>query len=60
MIEKIRTMYRNFITNEYRKIAQSDLVVGTKEVQVKKGKRRYTLFFVKDENLQTRFNLGRI
>jgi hypothetical protein len=60
MIKKIQQMYRNFIVNEYRKISQTEPIIGTKEIRVKKGKRRYTLFFVKDEQQQWKFNLGRI
>lgn len=47
------------IKSLYRQIAESDLQITTKEVQVKKGKRKYTLLVVKDKNLQTVFNLGR-
>ena len=50
---------KNLITELYRKIAKNDLQLDIKEVNVKKGKRRYTLLVVKDRNCKTVFNIGR-
>ena len=59
-MEKIKQFYRKTITNLYLKIARKDLLVEERQVNVKKGKRRYTLFISKEPNgLETVFNLGR-
>jgi hypothetical protein len=50
---------KDLITSLYKQIAERDLVITTKEVQVKKGNRKYTLLVAKDKNLATVFNLGR-
>jgi len=73
LIEKIRKYFdgyvidrfkylmpKQIITELYRQIATDDLKLITKEISVKKGKVRYTLLIVKDKNLQTRFNLGKL
>ena len=73
LIEKFRTLFdgyvlarfekllpKDIITRLYRVIVISDLNIQTREISVKKGKLRYTLLIVKDKNLKTKFNLGRI
>ena len=52
-------MPKELIRAMYRKIAEGELSITTKTVEVKKGKIRYTLLIAKDKNLQTVFNLGR-
>jgi hypothetical protein len=56
----IKKFYEKTITNLYLKIAKKELLVEDRQVNVKKGKRRYTLFISKEPNkLETVFNLGR-
>lgn len=55
----VEILPKALIKSLYRQIAERDLVITTKEVQVKKGNRKYTLLVVKDRNLTTVFNLGR-
>ena len=43
----------------YKRNATGDLLLTEKIINVKKGRRRYTLIVVKDRNLQTVFNIGR-
>ena len=50
---------KELIKSLYRSIAESDLQITTKIIDVKKGKVRYTLLIIKDKALKTRFNLGR-
>ena len=52
-------MPKELITKLYRIVGVWDLQITTKEVSVKKGKMRYTLFVAKDRDLKTVFNLGR-
>ena len=52
-------MPKEIITALYRKIAERDLQITTKIIEIKKGEIRYTLLIIKDKNLQTVFNLGR-
>jgi len=47
------------ITVLYKKVAKNDLVIDEREIRVKKGKIKYTLFIVKDKDCKTIFNLGR-
>ena len=47
------------IQDLYKRIATGDLVLTEKVINVKKGRRRYTLIIAKDRNLQTVFNIGR-
>ena len=47
------------ITQLYKTIAKNNLDITTQEVNVKKGKRRYTLLIAKDKECKTTFNLGR-
>ena len=54
-----RIMPKDIITKLYRMVAERDLLITTKEVAVKKGKVKYTLFIVQDKGLKTVFNLGR-
>ena len=50
----------DIITDMYKKIAMDNLKIAEKQVNVKKGDRRYyTLLIFKDSNLQTIFNIGR-
>lgn len=56
----IRIANRKMITEIFRSYNRMDtLGIATKEVRVKKGKRRYTLLIAKDGNNETVFNLGR-
>lgn len=54
-----RIMPKDIITALYRMVAEKELLITTKEIAVKKGKIKYTLFIVKDKGLKTVFNLGR-
>ena len=54
-----RIMPKDIITALYRMVVERDLLITTKEVAVKKGKVKYTLFIVQDKGLKTVFNLGR-
>jgi hypothetical protein len=56
--EKLVT-YRSTFINIYTDIAIFDLQIETKMVNVKKGKRKYTLFIAKDKENKTVFNIGR-
>jgi len=47
------------ITELYRMVVKRDLLIDIRQVNVKKGKRKYTLLIVKDRKLETVFNLGR-
>jgi transposase len=55
----VEILPKELIKSLYRQIAENELQITTKIVEVKKGKIRYTLMVVKDKNLQTVFNLGR-
>ncbi len=50
---------KQLVINLYRAIAQKELLIEEREINVKKGKRRYTLLILKDKNLETVYNLGR-
>jgi hypothetical protein len=50
---------KELIRSLYRRIAEDELQITTKEIEVKKGKIRYTLLVIKDKGLKTVFNLGR-
>ena len=50
---------KELVKSLYRSIAEKELQITTKIVDVKKGKIKYILMIVKDKNLQTIFNLGR-
>lgn len=52
-------MPKELISSLYKLIVKRDLEITTKEINVKKGRIRYTLLIVKDKNLKTIFNLGR-
>ena len=52
-------MPKELIRSLYRAIAESELRITTKVIEVKKGKVRYTLIVTQDKDLKTRFNLGR-
>ncbi len=54
-----KLMPKALITNLYQQIAKADLMLEEKIINVKKGRRRYTLLIMKDRNLQTKFWLGR-
>lgn len=50
---------RELIKSLYRSLAEDELQITTKIVDVKKGKIKYTFVIVKDHELKTIFNLGR-
>jgi hypothetical protein len=52
-------MPKALITSLYKKIAESELQISTREVHVKKGNIKYTLLIVKNRNLETVYHLGR-
>ena len=52
-------MPKELIRQLYKIVAEGDLQISVKEIEVKKGKIKYTLLIVKDKNLKTVFNLGR-
>lgn len=54
-----KLMPKEIIRSLYRIVAEGDLEITTKVVEVKKGKIRYTLVITKDKNLKTIFNIGR-
>ncbi len=72
LIEKIRKIFDPYVMKRfallapkaliqqlYKRQATADLELTERIINVKKGKRKYTLLILKDKNLQTRFNLGR-
>jgi hypothetical protein len=54
-----KLMPKEIITSLYRLVVERDLNITTKEINVKKGKRRYTLLVIKNKNLETVYNIGR-
>ena len=54
-----KMMPKDVIIDLYREIAAGDLQIETREVTVKKGRKRYTLFIAKDGDAKTIFDLGR-
>ena len=54
-----RLMPKNFIISLYKRLALGDIKVEERIINVKKGKRRYTLLILKDENFVTKYWLGR-
>jgi hypothetical protein len=60
VIKRFQAIFpKELVKSLYRNIAEDELLITTKIVEVKKGKIRYTLVIVKDKNLKTVFNLGR-
>ena len=55
----VQILPKELIKSLYKQIAEDELSITTKVVEVKKGKIRYDLLISKDRNLQTVFNLGR-
>lgn len=51
--------YSRDVTDMYRKLANEDLKLRTEIVQVKKGKKRYSLLIMVTPQGKLRFNLGR-
>jgi hypothetical protein len=72
LIEKIQEKIDRYVVKRFQALAPSSIVqalykrqaidqlqLTEKIINVKKGKRRYTLIVCKDRNLQTIFNIGR-
>jgi hypothetical protein len=52
-------MPKALITSLYRKIAESELQISTREIIVKKGNIKFTLLIIKNKDLETVYQLGR-
>lgn len=64
LFEKARSIYPEgwdmYVKQSYQlKRMQENFILNTKQINVKKGKRKYTLLVMETKDGQVKFNLGR-
>ena len=59
-MKRLRKLFEKWIRKQYQKIrCKEGFLITSKEVNVKKGKRRYTILIFETNQQKVRINLGR-